>query len=86
MWTTHKFKIMIGAVVEVNLIASFQPNPEKASIEFYAAAGIKHAIGISVGNVAELIDTLPAVTPLRATLKLSSPPFRTAKTRTGPVD
>src|ERR1051326_6651561 len=46
---------MVGAVVKENLIARFQAESDKAGIKFYAAARVENAIGISIGNIAELI-------------------------------
>jgi hypothetical protein len=49
-------EIVRGAVVqEHDFIACFNPDAEYAGVELYAAPRIKHSIGVTIDNVADLV-------------------------------
>src|SRR6266481_550293 len=53
--STRELKVVVGAVVKVNLVTGLQTKPKGSGVELYAAARIEHAIGIAITNRTDLI-------------------------------
>ena len=51
----HKFEIVVGSVVPVDLVSGFQAEAENSGIEFDSTTRIKDPIGIAISNGAELV-------------------------------
>src|SRR6266571_894875 len=51
MWPQSYLQVVIGAVVEINLIADIQTNPNRPNVDFHASTRIKDSVGIACGDL-----------------------------------
>src|SRR5438105_6564537 len=49
--TEHELQVVVGATIKIDLVANVNAKPDRAGVEFNAAARIEHAVGVALENV-----------------------------------